>query len=284
MKKLIINADDFGRHQSINNAIIQGHVSGCITSASLMPGGNAFKDAVDKAIEHPQLGIGIHLTLIGEKPVMDPTEIPSLVDDKGYLHKEYPQFLARFLRGKINLSEVRAELSAQIDKVVASGVRITHIDSHQHLHVLPGIIDIVLDIAKQHNIKALRIPDVPIGFTGGYTYSFGQFIGRAGLVLLAKVARFKAKRSGFITPDHFYGIVAGGSLREDCLLDIANVLENGTTEVMVHPGDDDVLLSKECGWQHNFQTELEAVMSTKVRKLLGSKEIILATFNDIQQK
>ena len=167
MKKLIINADDFGRHQSINNAIIQGHVSGCITSASIMPGGNAFQDAVDKAIEHPQLGIGIHLTLIGEKPVMNPSEIPTLVDDKGYLLKEYPQFLNRFLRGEINLSEVRAELSAQIDKVVASGVRITHIDSHQHLHVLPGIIDIVLDIAEKHNIKSLRIPNVPLGFTGG---------------------------------------------------------------------------------------------------------------------
>lgn len=284
MKKLIINADDFGRHQSINNAIIQGHVSGCITSASIMPGGNAFKDAVDKAIEHPQLGIGIHLTLIGEKPVMDPNEIPTLVDDKGYLLKEYPQFLNRFLRGKINLSEVRAELSAQIDKVVASGVRITHIDSHQHLHVLPGIIDIVLDIAEKNNIKSLRIPNVPLGFTGGYSYSFGQFVGRAGLVFLATIARFKAKRREFRIPDHFFGIVAGGSLREDCLLDITNSLKNGTTEVMVHPGDDDVLLGSECGWQHNFQEELAAVLSPKVRKLLESKEIELATFNDIQQK
>lgn len=284
MKKLIINADDFGRHQSINNAIIQGHVSGCITSASLMPGGNAFQDAVYKAIEHPQLGIGVHLTLIGEKPVMDPIEIPSLVDDKGYLLKEYPQFLGRFLRGKINFYEVRAELTAQIDKVAASGVRINHIDSHQHLHVLPGIIDVVLDIAEQHHIKAVRIPDVPLGFTGGYSYSFGQFIGRAGLVFLAKIARLKAKRRGFKIPDHFFGIVAGGSLREECLLDIANVLKNGTTEVMVHPGDDDVLLGKECGWQHNFQEELEAVMSPKVCKLLESKEIKLATFNDIQQK
>ena len=281
MKKLIINADDFGRHQSINNAIIQGHVLGCITSASLMPGGNAFQDAVDKAIEHPQLGIGIHLTLIGEKPVMNPAEIPSLVDDKGYLLKEYTQFLARFLRGKINLSEVRAELTAQLDKVVASGVRITHIDSHQHLHVLPGINDIVLDIAELHNIKALRIPDVPLGFTGGYSYIFGQFIGRAGLVFLAKIARFKAKARGFKSPDHFFGIVAGGSLREDCLLNIANVLKNGTTEIMLHPGEDDVLLRAECGWQHNFQEELAAVLSPKVRNMLESKEIRLVTFKDI---
>lgn len=281
MKKLIINADDFGRHISINRAIIHGHVSGCITSASLMPGGSAFQDAVDKAIEHPQLGIGVHLTLIGEKPVMNPTEIPSLVDDKGYLLKEYPQFLARFLQGKIDLSEVRAEFIAQMDKVYASGVRITHIDSHQHLHVLPGIIDIVLDIAEQYHVKALRIPDAPLGFTGGYSYSLGQLISRAGLVFLAKIAWFRAKRRGFKIPDHFLGIVAGGSLKEDCLLNIADKLQNGITEVMVHPGDDDVLLRAECGWQHNFQEELAAVSSSKVRDLLESKEIGLATFKDI---
>ena len=84
----------------------------------------------------------MHLTLIGEKPLLPLEQIPSLVDENGYLAEKYPQFMARFFKGAVSLKEVRAELAAQIQKVIDSGLRVTHIDSHQHLHVLPGIIDI----------------------------------------------------------------------------------------------------------------------------------------------
>lgn len=281
MRRLIINADDFGRHLSVNKAIIQGHVSGCITSASLMPSGVAFQDAIEKAASCPGLGVGVHFTLIGEKPILSPTMIPSLVDSEGCLVKQYPQFVARFLQGRIKLSEVRAELTAQVNKVVANGIRVTHVDSHQHLHILPGIIDIVLDIAAQYNINALRIPAVPIGFTGGYPYKFSQFIGRSGLVLLSKLAKYKAKRRGFKIPDHFFGIVAGGSMREECLLNIIKKLPNGVSEIMFHPGDDDIAISADCGWSHHFQEELTAVSNVQVPKLLSEQKILLASFRDI---
>jgi len=280
MKKLIVNADDFGRHISVNRAIIQGHETGCITSASLMPGGEAFDDAVAKAAAHPDLGIGVHLTLIGEKPVLDPAKIPSLVDEKGRLFQEYPQFLPRFLRGQIKLDDVRTELTAQMEKIAASGLPITHIDSHQHLHVLPGVIDIVLELAQQHNITALRAPVVPLSFTGGYPQQLGQFVKRAGLVFLARLARAKARKRGFRVPDHFFGIVAGGSLREECMVDIVRNLPDGVSEVMVHPGDDDHVLSAECGWAHPFEEELAAVMSAQVLTLVREKEIQLVSFRE----
>ncbi|VBB09410.1 glycoside hydrolase/deacetylase beta/alpha-barrel [Lucifera butyrica] len=281
MKKLIVNADDFGRHVSINKAILQGHASGCITSASLMPGGAAFADAVEKAAGCPSLGVGVHLTLIGEKPVLCPSQIPSLVDGEGRLVSQYPQFLARFLRGCINLSEVRAELTAQMDKVAALGIAITHVDSHQHLHVLPGITDIVLDIAAACNVKALRIPAVPLYFTGGYPYRFSQLLGRSGLTVLAKLANCKAKSRGFKMPDHFFGIVAGGGVREECLLDIVRNLPDGVSEIMVHPGDNDYVLSADTGWSHSFQAELAAVSSPQVSRLLKEQKIVLASFRDL---
>ncbi len=282
MKKLIVNADDFGRHISVNRAIIQGYETGCITSASLMPGGEAFDDAVAKAAAHPDLGIGVHLTLIGEKPVLDPAKIPSLVDEKGRLFQEYPQFLPRFLRSQIKLEDVRKELTAQMEKIAASGLPITHIDSHQHLHVLPGVIDIVLDLAEQHNITALRTPVVPLSFTGGYPQQFGQFIKRAGLVFLARLARAKARKRGFRIPDHFFGIVAGGSLREACMVDIVRNLPDGVSEVMVHPGDDDQVLGTECGWSHPFEEELEAVLSAQVLTLIREKGIQLVSFKEVK--
>lgn len=282
MRGLIINADDFGRHLSVNRAIIQGHASGCITSASLMPSGVAFQDAIEKAASYPTLGVGVHLTLVGEKPIVDPAKIPSLVDRDGRLFKQHPQFLARFLQGQIKLSEVRAELTAQMEKVIDSGLAITHVDSHQHLHVLPGIIDIVLDITAKYNINAVRIPAVPLRFTGGYPYEVSQLIGRSGLLLLAKMAMHKAKKRGFHTPDHFFGIVAGGSMREECLLNVIKDLPNGVSEIMVHPGDDDITLHADCGWSHHYQEELTAVSSHQVAKLLKEHKITLMSFKDIE--
>lgn len=281
MRKLIVNADDFGRHVLINDAVIQGHVEGCITSATLMPSAAAFDDAVTKAAAHPSLGVGVHLTLIGEKPLLPPEQIPSLVDENGQLAEKYPQFMARFFKGAVSLKEVRAELAAQIQKVVDSGLRITHIDSHQHLHLLPGIIDIALELAAAHQIKAVRIPSVPLGFTGGYSCTPGQFVGRSGLIFLAALARRKARQRGFRTPDHFFGIVAGGGLREESFLEILRKLPAGSTEIMIHPGTDNQALAAACGWAHQFEEELQTALSSQAKTLLKERQITLASFRDI---
>jgi hopanoid biosynthesis associated protein HpnK len=282
MRRLIVNADDFGLHPAVNRAIIQGYTSGCITSTSLMPGGTAFQDAIEKATKYPQLGIGVHLTLVGESPVVDPARIPSLVNGEGRLFSQHSQFLARFLQGRINLSEVRFELAAQLDKAITSGIPITHVDSHQHLHVLPGIIDIVLDIAAKYDIKALRIPAVPLLFTGGYPYTVHQILGRSGLVLLAKIAKYKAQKRGFDIPEHFFGIVAGGSMREECLLKLIKILPTGVSEIMIHPGDDDIAINAACNWQHRYQEELAAVMSNQVRNCLIEQRIRLVSFRELE--
>ena len=281
MRKLIVNADDFGRHVLINDAVIQGHVEGCITSATLMPSAAAFDDAVSKAAAHPTLGVGVHLTLIGEKPLLPPEQIPSLVDENGHLAEKYPQFMARFFKGAIRLDEVRAELAAQMQKVIASGLRVTHIDSHQHLHVLPGVIDIALELAAAHNINAVRIPSVPLSFTGGYSCTPGQFVGRSGLIFLAALARRKARQRGFRTPDHFYGIVAGGGLREASLLEILQKMPAGSTEIMIHPGTDNQALAAACGWAHQFEEELQTALSSQAKALLKEQQITLASFRDI---
>ena len=246
-----------------------------------MPSAAAFDDAVTKAAAHPSLGVGVHLTLIGEKPLLPPEQIPSLVDENGQLAEKYPQFMARFFKGAVSLKEVRAELAAQIQKVVDRGLRITHIDSHQHLHVLPGIIDIALELAAAHQIKAVRIPSVPLGFTGGYSCTPGQFVGRSGLIFLAALARRKARQRGFRTPDHFFGIVAGGGLREESFLEILRKLPAGSTEIMIHPGTDNQALAAACGWAHQFEEELQTALSSQAKALLKERSITLASFRDI---
>jgi hopanoid biosynthesis associated protein HpnK len=282
MKLLIVNADDFGLHPAVNRAVIAGHTGGCITSTSLMPGGAAFTDAVAGAKSHPKLGIGVHLTLVGgERPVSDPTAIPTLVDAEGRFPAQYPAFLGRFLRGRVSIAEIRTELTAQVAKVAAAGVSITHLDSHQHLHVLPGILDIVFDLGRQFGIKALRIPAEPRFFSGGYPYTAGRFIGRFGLSSLAALAAIKARRRGFAVPDNFFGMLAGGNLRQEYLLRILDHLPDGTSEIMVHPGDDAAALGALYSWEYHWQDELAALTSPETMRHLAARGIELISFREL---
>ena len=147
--------------------------------------------------------------------------------------------------------------------------------------MLPGIIDIALELAAAHQIKAVRIPSVPLGFTGGYSCTPGQFVGRSGLIFLAALARRKARQRGFRTPDHFFGIVAGGGLREESFLEILRKLPAGSTEIMIHPGTDNQALAAACGWAHQFEEELQTALSSQAKALLKERSITLASFRDI---
>lgn len=276
MKRLIVNADDFGRHELINLAVERAFKNGCLKSTTLMPGGVAFDDAVAVAKRNPGLGVGIHCTLANGNPILPPKEIPSLVTAEGIFHADYVVFLKRYLSGKISLTEVRAELAAQFEKMNRAGLTLTHVDSHQHLHHVPGIVKIVLELSEAAGVKAMRVADAKL-FDGALK-TFGQFIGRFGLSSLAKFAAYHAHKKNFATPDHFAGIVAGESVSENFMLNLIEKMEDGTTEVMLHPGTDNKILRDFCKWDHDFEEELAAVTSPKVLSLLDSENISAVNF------
>lgn len=276
MKNLIVNADDFGRHELINRAAEIAFKTGCLRSATLMAGGIAFDDAIRIAKNNFGLGIGIHLTLANGNPILPPQEIPTLVNSEGIFHENYVVFLKKYFSGKISLDEVRSELSAQFEKILRTGITLTHVDSHQHLHHMPGIIEIVLDLASKAKIKAIRSAESKI--FDGELNSVGKFIGRLGLGSLAKFAAHKAHKKNFVTPEHFAGIVAGESVDENFLLKLISNLRDGTTEIMLHPGTNNKILRDFCRWEHDFETELAAVTSPKVLAALDEKNISAINF------
>ena len=276
MKQIILNADDFGRHELINRAVEKGAADGVLRSATLMPGGAAFDDAVALARHTPALGVGIHLTLVNGNPVLPPAEIPSLVTQEGVFADDHTAFAVRLLRGKVNPEEVRAELAAQLRRVEAAGIHPTHADSHQHMHVLPGIIDIVLDLCKEARLPAMRAPRAPL-FVGDFG-GVGQLIGRTGLAVLARRAAAKAKRRGIRVPDHFAGIVAGEAVDTATLTRIAANLRDGTTEVMLHPGTDNAVLIRASFWEHDFEAELAAVCAPAVQDALAASGAAIESF------
>ncbi len=144
MARLVVNADDLGLHESVNDGIIRAHRDGIVTSASLIACGRAFEDALLRCRSCPEMGLGIHLTLVEERPVTSIEKVPSLVDQDGKMPRSYKEFTRGWLSGKIRERDVQTELEAQVKQVLENGVRPSHLDSHQQVHCLPGVWKIAL--------------------------------------------------------------------------------------------------------------------------------------------
>ena len=281
MRRLIVNADDFGLHAAVNRGILTAHTEGIVSSTSLMAGGAAFDDAVRIARHCPQLGVGVHLTLVGARPVLPVAEVSSLLDESGAFYGSYPLFIKRFLRGKIRLAEVERELAAQIDRVRMAGIQPSHLDSHQHLHVLPGIGGLVLDLARRFSIRAIRIPAEPVAFIGATPATVGRLVGRGGLTMLANLFRQHAAAAGIRTSGHFYGMLAGGQLTEPAILAILRRLPPGDSELMTHPGFADESLADAFRWDYQWDAERQALTAPAVRALLAERQIRLISFREL---
>ena len=281
MKQIIVNADDFGRHKLMNAAVEKGLTTGCLRSATLMPGGEAFEDAIRIAKAYPELGVGVHLTLVNGNPILPPEEISSMVTSEGVFWPDHMTFVKKYFLGQIKLKEIKRELTAQLQKVQETGIKISHVDSHQHLHTLPGIIDFILELAKGAGIRAIRIPRTPIKVEERELNSVGQLIGRTGLATLAAMAAAKARKQGFLMPEHFAGLVAGGAVDTASLIEIFRNLKEGTTEVMMHPGVDNRILAKETQWDHDYETELRAITAPEVMGFLEENHVKIGNFNSL---
>lgn len=278
MKQVILNADDLAWHPLINAAIERAHQRGALRSTSLMAGGEAFEDAVALAKRNPRLGVGLHLTLVAGRPTLPPEEIPSLVGEDGLFLPTHGAFLARYLTGRINLEDVRAELNMQAARAMGAGLKLTHVDSHQHLHVLPGILGIAIEVAERLGVPAMRIPDTEI-FPDGDN-SLAPAVSRLGLKTLALRARKEIAAHGLKAPAHFRGLVAGGAMNIEELAKMIEALPEGTTEFMLHMGTKNAPLQSALHWQHDFEGELSAITDAALLSELKYKQVKSISYKD----
>lgn len=283
MKQLIVNADDFGLHTQINKGIIKGFQEGFITSTSLMCSAPAFAEAVELALANPGLGVGIHLTLVGGvAPAAAPDKVRSLLDEQGKFLPDYVAFASRFYRGGIKMSELETELCAQIERGLATGIKITHIDSHQHTHVLPIISDLVVKLCYKYNIRKIRNPHEGYFFNGGFSAGIGRKVGRAGLSFCASMAMRKAKAAGLSFPEHFFGMLAGGNLNTALVGKIIQSLPEGVSEIMTHPGLDSNILGSQFTWHYHWEDELQAFLAEENKYLLEKNDVNLTNFGGLK--
>lgn len=281
MKRLIVNADDFGLHSSVNQGIIEGYKKGCLRSTSLVVAGASAEEAVALAHDNPNLGVGVHLTLVAERPVLPPDQIPSLIGQNGYLLPDHAAFICRYMSGGIRKAELRAECEAQILLAKKMGVRPTHLDSHQHLHVLPGVAQIIVDLALQYSIMKIRLPAEPVFFRGGYPASLGRYVSKCGLTMCARMAKNAIHHAKINTPDYFFGMLAGGHLYEHYFLSILRALPDGISEIMVHPGKNNRALNDIYHWEYHWEEELASVTSAEVMEIIKERQIDLISYGEL---
>ena len=281
MRKIIVNADDFGLTSEINHGIVNAFKYGIVTSTSLVASGDSFKEAVELAHQNPNLDVGVHLTLTGEKPVLSEDMIPSLLSNDGLFFPDKWQFMRKYFSKYISKIEIEKEYRAQIEKIKNENIKISHIDSHQHLHVLPGISGIVLKIARNHGIKYVRYPREKIDLTKlikrrTVSRVFQQIFLNFVCVLFARKLRGRSVR-------HFKGFFDGGHLNKEILFGIVRNLENCVTEVMCHPG---IYIDGSTGrkyplWGYNWEGEMESLKDEEVINYLKEKNITLVKFSSL---
>jgi chitin disaccharide deacetylase len=284
MKRLIVNADDFGFTRGVNEGIIQGFREGVITSTTLMANGNAFDDAVAQAQANPKLRIGCHLVLVGGKGVAQKQQIPSLADFEGNLPATLGLLMKRILRGSVSEGDLVTELRAQVAKIVACGIQPTHFDSHKHTHAHPRVLRACIRVAKEFGIHRLRKPFEDFGTlfrsaTGDGWRSWKQRATAMASHAMAPSFRKAVRKYKMDTPEHFRGIAATGRLNTRTILAMIEGMPEGTSELMCHPGhcDSDLERSPTRLKMHR-ERELEAVTSPEVREAIKRHGIQLIDF------
>lgn len=274
---LVVNADDFGLHPDINRAIEQAHQTGILTSASLVACGSAFDQALQIVQRYPALDVGVHLTLVEERPLCPPAAVASLISHDGVFWYNYRVLTRRLLSGQIRLAEVRRELEAQVQRVYEAGLHPTHLDSHQHLHLLPGIWPIAVDMAHRYGIQWIRVPT--FSTLTRHTVSRVEPIFRLGMNYLSRIRR--QQLNGLCCAKHSPGLYLSGRLNKYDLVALLHSLPAGVSEIVTHPGFTTPTLQRQYRWNYDWTGEYEALVASKTHQTVTKMNIKLSGFSDI---
>jgi len=288
VRSLIVNADDFGLTSGVNRAIAEAHNRGIVTSSTLMANFPGFGEAAGIARETPTLSVGCHVVLVDGGPVSPPEQVPTLLARNGTA-KLFRQNLASFalagMQGKLREKDIAMEIRAQIEKLRAAGVTVTHVDSHKHTHIIPAVFKPLLAVARDFGVRAVRNPFGPVK-----TMAYAHLVRRPKLwtryTQLGILRRFErqfrneVKRHGMITPDGSFGVVATGALTQELFDAMIGCIPEGTWEFVCHPGYCDADLDKiSTRLRASRDVELQILTSQASQDSLKRHGIVLISYN-----
>jgi chitin disaccharide deacetylase len=284
---LIINGDDLGYTCGVNNAIAECCTAGILRSCTLMANGAAFDHAVALARNTPKLDVGVHLVLTERPPISPPGRVLRLLDNQGRLPVTPRKLLVGLLRGRIDREAIWQELSCQITKVLDHGVQPTHLDSHKHVHVIPMVLEVVVELARKFAIPWVRNPfdETPffplarrVDRNKAATFCVQHLKGRL-------IRRYRStfdnltRASGVRAPDHFFGISLTGIWSEAAMIGLMKNLPRGVTEWMLHPGMHDEDLDRSATrLRAQREAERALLLAPQMQQHLAHQGITLSSF------
>ncbi len=270
-RRLIINADDFGLSPAVTAGILEAHAAGAVTSTSMLVHAPGWDDAVREVHATPALRVGLHFNLLVGAPLVAAHSLTGA--DGRFLGLS--ALVWRALRGAVDSDEVMAECEAQLTAMETSGIRVTHIDSHRHIHALPGVHRAVATVAERRRLPLRR----PVESARWFPFDAAAQLHRTAVSAAWMVA---ARGERIRTPDHFIGIsLQGGSALGARLPRVLDGLAAGTTELMVHPGRVDAALQATDTYTWQRPLELAALTSAATRERLTRSGLQLIDFTDL---
>jgi chitin disaccharide deacetylase len=280
MRRLIVNADDFGLTSGVNRGILEAHSRGIVTSATLMACGRKFEEAASLASQVPQLSVGCHVVLVDGVPTLQRTTVPCLVaNGSESFRQSLMQFAARAVIGRLDSGQIETEITAQIRKLQAAGIRVSHIDSHKHTHMFPAVFKPLLRAAKACGVRAVRNPFEPLVFatSGNWKRKFKlRILGRYQNGFTAALTE-----AGMRTPDGCIGIVATGGLTLETFFALIENLPEGTWEFVSHPGYNNAELDTVITRLRDSRNkELGILTSDRVQELIHREGIKLISYRE----
>jgi chitin disaccharide deacetylase len=287
MKRLIINADDFGLAPGVNRAIAELQQAGALSSTTLMATARHFSAAVHLAFAQPVLGVGCHVLLVDGSPCLHARDVPSLLDPKrpgsSLLRPSVGSFLRDLLRGRIEPREIEAEVVAQIRRIQSSGLTVSHIDSHKHIHMFPRALAPLLRAAQQCGVPCVRNPFEP-AWSLQATQSAGVWRRLQVNALRTQYRAFKrlTTRHDIKTTDGAVGVLATGILDERVLRLLLGAMPEGVWELVCHPGyRDQALEQANTRLLGSRDTEREALLAVVPEVLRENADWELIDFHQL---
>jgi predicted glycoside hydrolase/deacetylase ChbG (UPF0249 family) len=285
MKRLIINADDFGLAPGVNRAIVELEQAGALSSTTLMATGPYFSPAVYMAFAQPGLAVGCHVVLVDGSPCLRPGEVPSLLDPLGSLGFRITvgSLVRDLLRGRIEEKEIEAEAIAQIQRIQSSGLTVSHIDSHKHVHAFPRVLAPLLRAARHCGVLCVRNPFEP-RWSLRATRT-GSTVRRLQVHMMRSQQRAfcrLTKQHGMTTADGSIGLLATGILNNSVLRSLLQAMPEGTWELVCHPGyTDGALEQARTRLRASRETERSALLEVIPEVLKNDSEMTLIDFHQL---
>ena len=282
-KFVIFTADDFGLADALNGAVVLSHRQGLLSCASLMAAGPRTQAALSLARNLPGLCLGVHLTLIQGRAVLPPKAVPHLVDSRGFFANNAVATGWRYFCQSRLLPEIRRELAAQIEVVLKAGLTVWHLNGHLNLHLHPRIFPVVVDLAREYGIPAVRLAREDWRTTLALAPDHPAPKIAQGLIfaLLCRRAARRAGAAGLVFNDHLFGLTNDGRMTEAYLTGLAPRLKPGVTEIYCHPGlYADPELER---WAPRYrrQEELAALLSPHLKAALAAAGVRRTDFREL---